>query len=152
MVPNNRGVFGIAGLWPQKCFPCCWGLFDSNNQPLGRICGHVGDFLFGGSSPDVRWQEICHKIQQRFRWTDWKTNKFVQRGLTIEQKENYEFVLSQEDFLGDVADMMSLTVQLLSRRKQQMRSILGCLLGTPGRLPWNGVLPQACYSPRSTRL
>ena len=38
-------------------------------------------------------------------------------GLQFEQKENYEFVLSQEDFLDDVADMMSLTVQLLSRRK-----------------------------------
>jgi len=129
------------GFERQKCDPCCWGLFDSNNQPIGWICGHVDDFLFGGSSSDIRWQEVCQKIQHRFRWTDWEANKFVQCGLTIEQKENCEFVLSQAEFLDEVSEIYISKKRfdepdspITESEKQQMRSVLGCLSWHSGQI------------------
>ena len=129
------------GFERQKCDPCCWGLFDVENRPIGWVCGHVDDFLFGGSTSDPRWQEICKKIQERFRWTDWESDKFVQCGLTIQQKENFEFQLSQEDFLDDVSEIYIPKKRydepdspITESEKQQMRSVLGCLSWHAGQL------------------
>ena len=92
------------GFERQRSDPCCFGLFDKENQPIGWICCHVDDFLFGGADSDPRWQKVCSQIQERFKWTEWETDKFVQCGLTVEQTPT-GFLLSQPDYLDNVEEI-----------------------------------------------
>ena len=46
--------------------PCCWGFFNEDRTPIGWVCGHVDDFLFGGRAGDEKWEQIKAQIQARF--------------------------------------------------------------------------------------
>ena len=89
----------------QKADPCCWGLFDDEQQPIGWICSHVNDFLFGGEADDERWLEVKKKIKERFKFGNWES-KFKQCGVTIEQRDDFSFTLQQNEFLDQVSEIL----------------------------------------------
>ncbi len=129
------------GFERQLSDPCCWGLFDKDDLPIGWICGHVDDFMFGGREDDPRWKKICKSIQEKFKWTEWEKNKFTQCGVLVEQLPSNEFLLSQNDFLDQVEEIFIPKKRYDQREepitegeKQQMRSVLGCLSWHAGQL------------------
>lgn len=52
------------GFERQLSDPCCWGLFGKDDLPIGWICGHVDDFMFGGRAEDPQWKNVCKLIQE----------------------------------------------------------------------------------------
>ncbi|CAE7865918.1 unnamed protein product, partial [Symbiodinium necroappetens] len=84
--------------------PTCWGFFRADRTPIGWVCGHVDDFLFGGNSQDPAWQKIRRLIQERFKWGQWESGKFTQCGVVIEQ-DSEGFSLSQPDYLEAVSEI-----------------------------------------------
>ncbi|CAE7857438.1 unnamed protein product [Symbiodinium sp. KB8] len=84
--------------------PTCWGFFRADRTPIGWVCGHVDDFLFGGDSKDPAWQKIRKLIQERFKWGQWESGKFTQCGVVIEQ-DSEGFSLSQPDYLEAVSEI-----------------------------------------------
>ena len=83
--------------------PCCWGFFNEDRTPIGWVCGHVDDFLFGGQKGAVKWESIKAQIKERFKWGQWEQGRFVQCGVLVEQTET-GFMLSQPDYLNAVND------------------------------------------------
>ena len=60
------------GFIRQKSDPCCWGLYSERQEPIGWICSHVDDFMFGGSATDPRWNHIKKAITTRFKFGEWE--------------------------------------------------------------------------------
>ena len=102
---------------------------------------HVDDFMFGGSATDPRWGHIKKAITTRFKFGEWEKGKFTQCGVTIEQRSDFSFQLSQREFLDQVSEIY-LTKQMFKNpedkatadEQQQMRSVLGCLAWHAGQL------------------
>lgn len=122
------------GLERQFADPCCWSLFDSQRKPLGWICGHVDDFLFGGDEGNEEWNQVISKVKNQYKWGDWECNHFVQCGTTIQRSEDGGFCLSQPDFLDLVEEayipkdrLQETSLPVSDAERQQMRSILGSL-------------------------
>ena len=129
------------GFERQKSDPCAWSLFDTNNEPIAYICGHVDDFLFGGNESDPRWNQIKMKIKERFQWGHWESKQFTQCGVDIVQQPDYSFTLSQPSFLDQVSEIhlskqrfKDKDLSASNDEKKQMRSVLGCLPWYAGQL------------------
>ena len=125
--------------------PTCWGFFRADRTPIGWVCGHVDDFLFGGDSKDPAWQKIRKLIQERFKWGQWESGKFTQCGVVIEQ-DSEGFSLSQPDYLEAVSEIHVSKARwqqpespINGLELQQLRSVLGAL-------SWHAsqVAPQWC--------
>ncbi|OLP87051.1 Retrovirus-related Pol polyprotein from transposon TNT 1-94 [Symbiodinium microadriaticum] len=125
--------------------PTCWGFFRADRTPIGWVCGHVDDFLFGGDSKDPAWQKIRKLIQERFKWGQWESGKFTQCGVVIEQ-DSEGFSLSQPDYLEAVSEIHVSNARWQQPESpidglelQQLRSVLGAL-------SWHAsqVAPQWC--------
>ena len=117
----------------QLSDPCCWGFFAENGAPIGYVCGHVDDFMFGGCSQDPAWCEIKRKIQERFKWGQWEQKRFLQCGVLIEQVEG-GFELSQPEYLDAVSEIHigksrwnEPSAPVLPHELYQLRSVLGAL-------------------------
>ena len=104
---------GLVKTWSD---PCCWA-WKPKGKLRGLIAGHVDDFLFAGGKEDKEWQAIKQKIQERFKWSDWETGKFVQCGVTIEAKPDGSFELSQPTYLDKVSE-----INLCSSRRKDSKS------------------------------
>ena len=111
--------------------PCCWGFFRKDRTPIGWVCGHVDDFLFGGSGSE--WDEIREKIKSRFKWGQWESGRFLQCGVLIEQDEK-GFLLSQPEYLDSVGEIhvgrqraLELDSPINQQELMQLRSVLGAL-------------------------
>lgn len=129
------------GFERQKSDPCCWGIFDSADQPIAYVCGHVDDFLFGGKEFDYRWKELKQAIQTRFKWGQWESKKFTQCGVDIEQREDFSFSLAQPSFLDQVSEIYigkkrfgEKEASTTREEQLQLRSVLGCLSWHAGQL------------------
>ena len=129
------------GFIRQKSDPCCWGLYDDDNRPIGWICSHVDDFMFGGLATDSRWLHAKTAIKERFKFGEWEQKKFIQCGVTIEQREDFSFSLSQPEFLDQVSEVFINKQRLrepeqlaTEDEKKQLRSVLGCLAWHAGQL------------------
>ena len=59
----------------QLSDPCGWGFFTKDQKPIGWVCGHVDDFMFGGDPNDTAWKEIKERIKARFKWGQWESGK-----------------------------------------------------------------------------
>ena len=123
---------GLQRLWSD---PCAW-VWRPDGKLRGMISGHVDDFMFSGRQGDAEWQAILRSIQERFRWSDWESEHFVQCGVKIDKVvEGYE--LSQPTYLDDVKE-----INLSSSRKkdkgapvsERERSLLRTQLGA---LSWH---------------
>ncbi|CAE7858507.1 unnamed protein product [Symbiodinium microadriaticum] len=119
--------------------PCCWSFYKAEKDSqghrvcIGHVCGHVDDFLFGGSSECSEWKAIKEKIQTRFKWGQWEVKKFTQCGVLIEQDDN-GFALSQPDYLDAVSEIHvsrarwnDLEAPINATELHQLRSVLGAL-------------------------
>ena len=111
--------------------PCCWGFFREDRTPIGWVCGHVDDFLFGGSGSE--WDEIKEKIKSRFKWGQWESGKFLQCGVLVEQGEK-GFLLSQPEYLDSVGEIhvgrqraLEMESPINQQELMQLRSVLGAL-------------------------
>ena len=129
----------------QLSDPACWGFFRKDRTPIGWVCGHVDDFMFGGDHQDPEWMEIRRQIQERFKWGQWETKKFTQCGVLIEQTSD-GFLLSQPEYLNSVSEIhvgrsrhQDLTAEVTNHELLQLRSVLGAL-------SWHAtqVAPQWC--------
>ena len=117
----------------QLSDPACWGFFRKDRTPIGWVCGHVDDFMFGGDHQDPLWMEIRKKIQERFNWGQWESKKFIQCGVLIEQTPE-GFLLSQPEYLNSVSEIhvsrarsQELTAGVANHEQMQLRSVLGAL-------------------------
>ena len=117
----------------QLSDPTCWGFFKQDRTPIGWICGHVDDFLFGGNLRDPEWQEIRKKIQDRFKWGQWESKRFTQCGVLIEQNAE-GFLMSQPDYLETVTEIHVSRARwqhpespVTAQELHQLRSVLGAL-------------------------
>ena len=117
----------------QLSDPCCWGFFKEDRTPIGWVCGHVDDFLFGGRAQDAAWEAIKKKIRERFKWGQWESKRFCQCGVLIEQDES-GFLLSQPDYLETISEIhvsksrwQDPSQALNETELQQLRSVLGAL-------------------------
>ena len=113
--------------------PCCWGFFNEDRTPIGWVCGHVDDFLFGGQKGDVKWEAIKAQIKERFKWGQWEQGRFVQCGVLVEQTET-GFMLSQPDYLNAVNEIHVTrprwndpSAPITPQELFQLRSVLGAL-------------------------
>ena len=129
----------------QLSDPACWGFFRKDRAPIGWVCGHVDDFMFGGDHQDPEWMEIRRQIQERFKWGQWESKKFTQCGVLIEQTSD-GFLLSQPEYLNSVSEIhvgrsrhQDLTAEVTNHELLQLRSVLGAL-------SWHAtqVAPQWC--------
>eukprot|EP00439_Symbiodinium_sp_Y106_P012956 s1465_g1.t2 len=121
------------------------GTCPKDRTPIGWVCGHVDDFMFGGDHQDPEWMEIRRQIQERFKWGQWETKKFTQCGVLIEQTSD-GFLLSQPEYLNSVSEIhvgrsrhQDLTAEVTNHELLQLRSVLGAL-------SWHAtqVAPQWC--------
>ena len=123
----------------QVSDPCCWSFFRQERDHEGRricighVCGHVDDFLFGGSDQCPEWKAIKEKIQQRFKWGQWEQRKFTQCGVLIEETDK-GFTLSQPEYLENVDEIHvsrsrwnSPGAPVTPHELHQLRSVLGAL-------------------------
>ena len=117
----------------QLSDPCCWGFFRADRTPIGWVCGHVDDFMFGGRASDSEWQRIKDLIRSRFKWGQWESGRFLQCGVLIEQKENF-FLLSQPEYLDSISEIHvsrtrwnDPTAPVTAHELYQLRSVLGAL-------------------------
>lgn len=138
--------FLVSQGFVQTSDPCCWGLYDDFNNPIGWICSHVDNFMFleawpAGLASDSRWQHVKTAIKERFKFGEWEQKKFIQCGVTIEQREDFSFSLSQPEFLDQVSEIFIAKQRLrdpeqlaTEEEKKQLRSVLGCLAWHAGQL------------------
>ena len=126
----SRFLEGLGGE-RQLSDPCCWGFFREDRSPIGWICGHVDDFLFGGQGPE--WEVIKAKIKERFKWGQWESGRFLQCGVLIEQDEQ-GFKLSQPDYLDNINEIhvsrqraQAPDSPINQQEMLQLRSVLGAL-------------------------
>ena len=113
--------------------PCAW-VFYEKGRLVGIISGHVDDFLFGGSNDDPKWLELKRKIQERFTWTGWEEDDFIQCGVRIRQMHDHSFKLSQSAYIDQLREI-PLTAErrkhrgeaTSDRKKSLLRSALGGL-------------------------
>ena len=125
--------------------PACWGFFRKDRTPIGWVCGHVDDFLFGGGSKDPEWLRIKSLIKERFKWGQWESKRFTQCGVLIEQ-DALGFSLSQPEYLSSINEIhvsrsrwQEVNEPINEHELQQLRSVLGAL-------SWHAsqVAPQWC--------
>ena len=121
---------GLVKSWAD---PCCW-FWKPKGSLRGMVAGHVDDFLFSGDPEDQEWQILCQKIQERYKWSAWEENSFVQCGVLIEEQKDGSFHLSQPRYIDKVSE-----IQLTQKRrndfssptndweKSQLRSVLGAI-------------------------
>ena len=121
---------GLEKSWSD---PCCW-LWKPNGVLRGMIAGHVDDFLFTGPADDPAWQEIERKIQQKYKWTDWEENSFVQCGVLIEAQKDGSFCLSQPKYLEKVSEInlsamrrKDANAPTTEKEKSLLRAVLGAV-------------------------
>ena len=100
----------------MKSEPCIWVYYDEHQQPRSIISGHVDDFLFGGSSNDEVHLKLMAAIQSKFSWGQWENTPFVQCGVKVQQREDYGFELSQQEFVDNLKPIY------LSRDRERMRN------------------------------
>ena len=117
----------------QLSDPCCWGFFTPERKPIGWVCGHVDDFMFGGDPKDSTWCQSKEKIQARFKWGQWESGKFLQCGVLIEQ-DGPSFWLSQPEYLDAISEIHvsrtrwnDLSAPVTQQELFQLRSVLGAL-------------------------
>ena len=117
----------------QLSDPCCWGFFTAERKPIGWVCGHVDDFMFGGDSKDPAWAAIKERIKARFKWGQWESGKFLQCGVLIEQ-QGTTFLLSQPEYLDAISEIHvsrsrwnELSSPVTQQEMYQLRSVLGAL-------------------------
>ena len=72
---------GLQRLWSDSC---AW-VWRKDGKLRGMVSGHVDDFMFSGRQDDVEWQAILKNIQERFRWSDWESEHFIQCGVKIDK-------------------------------------------------------------------
>ena len=113
--------------------PCCWGFFDKERRPIGWVCGHVDDFLFGGRKGEPQWESIKEQVKARFKWGQWESDRFHQCGVLIEQSEA-GFALSQPEYLNTITEIHlsrarwnDPTAPVTPQELFQLRSVLGAL-------------------------
>ena len=128
----SRFLESIGGV-RQLSDPCCWGFFDKEGVPIGYVCGHVDDFMFGGGRNDAAWKAIKDQIQARFKWGQWEQKKFLQCGVLIEETEA-GFELSQPEYLDAVSEVHvskarwnDSSAPVTQHELYQLRSVLGAL-------------------------
>ena len=92
---------GLVKTWAD---PCCW-MWKPNGVLKGIIAGHVDDFLFCGDPQDKEWLALEKRIQERFKWSDWETDSFVQCGVKIEVQKDGSYHLSQPQYLDKVSEI-----------------------------------------------
>ena len=123
---------GLQRLWSDSC---AW-VWRKGGKLRGMVSGHVDDFMFSGRQDDAEWQKILKSIQERFRWSDWESEHFVQCGVKIDKvADGYE--LSQPTYLDEVKE-----INLSASRKkdkeapvtERERSLLRTQLGA---LSWH---------------
>ena len=117
----------------QLSDPCCWGFFRADRTPIGWVCGHVDDFMFGGRCDDPEWIGIRNQIRSRFKWGQWESGRFLQCGVLIEQQES-SFLLSQPEYLDSVSEIHinrarwnEPAAPVTPHELYQLRSVLGAL-------------------------
>ncbi|CAE7779652.1 RE1 [Symbiodinium sp. CCMP2456] len=120
---------GLERLWSDSC---AW-VWRKEGQLRGMISGHVDDFLFSGDAEDQEWQAILQAIQQRFKWSDWETDSFVQCGVQVTRVED-GFELSQPHYLEGLHEICVSSSRrkekeapITDRERSQLRTLLGGL-------------------------
>ncbi|CAE7837991.1 RE2 [Symbiodinium sp. CCMP2592] len=124
--------FETIGLERSWSDPCMW-LWRPEGKLRGCISGHVDDFLFGGSEQDAGWQDILKQIRERFKWSEWEADRFVQCGVQIEQcKEGFK--LSQSKYVETIKEIPLSSgrrrekhQETTDREKSQLRALLGAI-------------------------
>ncbi|CAE7201192.1 RE2 [Symbiodinium sp. CCMP2592] len=120
---------GMERLWSDSC---AW-VWRKDGQLRGMISGHVDDFLFSGDAEDVEWQKMIQAIQQRFKWSDWENDTFVQCGVQV-TKVSDGFELSQPHYLEGLHEIglsssrrKDKEAPVTERERSQLRTLLGGL-------------------------
>ena len=115
-----------AGLIPAV------GSSSKTDSSMGLISGHVDDFLFSGNEKCAEWLAVLSAIQTEYKWGEWESDRFVQCGVLVEQRNDFTFSLSQEKYVNDMK-----YINLRARRKKdrneetddwektQLRALLG---------------------------
>lgn len=93
--------------------PCCW-TSTKQGRLHGVISGHVGDFLFSGSSSDPVWMAARKAIMDEFKWSDWEDTRFTQCGVLVEEHRVGTYSLSQSSYADDVK-----FINVRARRKRE---------------------------------
>ena len=78
---------------------------DGDGKLIGLISGHVDDFLFCGKPGCEKWDDLCNRIQQEFKWGTWEYDTFVQCGVKIEKNDTGGFDLSQAQYVDDIKEI-----------------------------------------------
>ena len=117
-----------------KSEPCIWVYFDDHQQARSIICGHVDDFLFGGSPNDDVHLKLMAAIQSKFIWGQWENTPFTQCGVQVQQRDDYGFVLTQKEFVQQLKPIYlsrdrerMRTDATADQEKTQLRAVLGSL-------------------------
>ena len=120
---------GLERLWSDSC---AW-VWRKAGQLRGMISGHVDDFLFSGAAEDQEWQAILLAIQQRFKWSDWENDSFVQCGVQVSRVVD-GFELSQPHYLDGLHEICVSSSRrkekeapITERERSQLRTLLGGL-------------------------
>ena len=90
------------GYTRMRTEPGIWVYFDEQHEPRSIICGHVDDFLFGGSDDDNIHNSLMAKIKEKFQWGTWEDPPFTQCGVRISQDQHFGFTLHQKDFVDSI--------------------------------------------------
>ena len=100
-ISDTLAQLGLIKSWSD---PCCW-LYKPDGKLKGMIAGHVDDFLVAGCPEDKNWQAIEEALKQKYKWGEWETDRFAQRGVLIEAQPDGSFALSQPHYVGGVKEI-----------------------------------------------
>ena len=110
---------------------CLFALYDSSEELVALAGIHVDDFLIGGNTRSTTFNEAEKKLQDAFRWGKWETKNFEFAGCNITQKDNYEIILDQEQYVNRWVEEAQIdpsrpkSADLLPSEVAALRGVLG---------------------------
>ena len=116
--------------------PCTW-LWKPKGILKGMISGHVDDFLFAGPQKDKEWDSLVAKIQEKFKWTDWEKDTFVQCGVRVEAQSDGSFQLSQSQYVEKVPEVFISASRKKMPNEATTEKEKSALRATLGALSWH---------------
>ena len=102
------------------CDPCFFEYVDGDGKLIGLISGHVDDFLFCGKPGCEKWDDLCNRIQQKFKWGTWEYDTLVQCGVKLQKNDTGGFDLlkiSQAQYVDDIKE-----IGIFSERRRTPKS------------------------------
>lgn len=111
--------------------PCCFVLFDEQNQAQGFIGIHVDNGLFAGNT---EFHKKINPLDQKFPFGSLKSQNFVFTGLQVHQHEDFSITVDQTQYVKDISPISidkerrkHLEGPINEQERQSPRGLIGSL-------------------------